>query len=171
MVTTMTSHHFTRRRFFTQTTGGLVLFTTQASAAQPQTMSKRPAALAADLVRDFVQKAHADLAATEAMLSEQPALLNATWDWGGGDFECAVGGAGHMGNRQIAQFLIAQGARFDIFVAAMLGKIDVVRSALAVWPDLVHLKGPHGISLLRHARAGGDPAAAVAELLISKGAA
>ena len=41
-----------------------------------------------------------------------------------------IGGAGHMGNREIAEFLIGQGARFDIFVAAMLGRIDVsVRSS------------------------------------------
>jgi hypothetical protein len=65
---------------------------------------KRPPALAPDLVRDFVQKAHSDLAGTQALLTEQPALLNATWDWGGGDFEAGIGGAGHMGNREIAEF-------------------------------------------------------------------
>jgi hypothetical protein len=121
-------------------------------------------------VRDFVQKAHADLPGTKALLAEQPALLNATWDWGGGDFESGIGGAGHMGNREIAEFLISRGARFDIFVAAMLGKIDSVRAALTAWPELVHSKGPHGISLLRHAKAGGEPAAPVVQYLISKGA-
>jgi hypothetical protein len=135
-----------------------------------QAIPKRPPALLPDLVRDFVQKAHADLAGTQALLAEQPALLNATWDWGGGDFEAAIAGAGHMGNREIAQFLISQGARFDIFVAAMLGKLDYVQAAITTWPDLVHSKGPHGISLLRHARAGGQPAATVVEYLMSKGA-
>ena len=134
-------------------------------------MPKRPPALPADLVRDFVQKAHADLAATKSMLAEQPALLNATWDWGGGDFESAIGGAGHMGSRDIAEFLISQGARFDVFVAAMLGKMEIVRAAVAAWPDVVQSKGPHGISLLRHARGGGDHAKEVAEFLIAKGAA
>jgi hypothetical protein len=76
-----------------------------------------------------------------------------------------------MGNRAIAEFLIGQGARFDLFVAAMLGKFDAVQAAITAWPDLVHSKGPHGISLLRHARAGGEPAAAVTEYLVSKGAA
>ena len=136
-----------------------------------QTPPKRPPALAADLVREFVQKAHADLAGTKALLAEHPTLLNATWDWGGGDFEAALGGAGHMGNREIAEFLIGEGARFDLFVAAMLGKIDIIKPALVTWPDLVHAKGPHGISLLRHARAGGEPAGTVVEFLISKGAA
>ncbi len=40
------------------------------------------------------------------------------------DFEMGIGGAGHMGNRETAGFLIGQGARMDVFVAAMLGKLD-----------------------------------------------
>jgi hypothetical protein len=153
-----------------QTTSGAAMFAVPYARSQPDAIPKRPPALAADLVRDFVQKAHADLPGTKALLAEQPALLNATWDWGGGDFESGIGGAGHMGNREIAEFLISRGARFDIFVAAMLGKIDSVRAALTAWPELVHSKGPHGISLLRHAKAGGEPAAPVVQYLVSKGA-
>jgi hypothetical protein len=160
-----------RRDFLSHSAGALVFAAAPAGLALQAPPPKRPPALAADLVREFVQKAHADLAATRAMLAEQPTLLNATWDWGGGDFEAAIGGAGHMGNREIAEFLISRGARFDIFVAAMLGKLDILRATLDVWPDAVHAKGPHGISLLRHARAGGEPAAAVVEYLLSKGAA
>ena len=153
-----------------QTSNGAVMLAVPAALSQPGSVPKRPPALPPDLVRDFVQKAHADLAGTKALLAEQPALLNATWDWGAGDFESGIGGAGHMGNREIAEFLINQGARFDIFVAAMLGKIDSVRAVLSAWPELVQSKGPHGISLLRHAKAGGEPAAAVVQYLISKGA-
>ncbi len=104
------------------------------------------------------------------MLAEQPALLNATWDWGGGDFETGLGGAGHMGNRDIAEFLIGQGARMDIFAAAMLGKLDIIRAMLGAWPSLLQSKGPHGIPLLRHARAGGEAAKAVVDYLQSLGA-
>ena len=43
-----------------------------------------------------------------ALLDEQPGLLNATWDWGGGDFETALGGAAHMGRRDIVQRLCAR---------------------------------------------------------------
>jgi hypothetical protein len=167
----MTSHHLTRRRFVTRTAGAVVLCTTPLAAHQQQPVPKRPPALAPDLVRDFVQKAHADLAGTRQLLTAEPALLNATWDWGGGDFEAAIGGAGHMGNREIAEFLISQGARFDVFVAAMLGKLDIVRAVITTWPDAVHAKGPHGIPLLRHARAGGEVASPVVEYLLSKGAA
>jgi len=50
------------------------------------------------------------------MLAEYPLLLNSSWDWGGGDFETALGAAGHMGLKDTANFLISQGARVDIFV-------------------------------------------------------
>jgi hypothetical protein len=159
----------TRRNFLSSTAGGVILLQPPQTPAPPA-IPARPPALAAAVVNEFVRKAHADLAGTQALLAEHPALLNATWDWGGGDFESAIGGAGHMGNRDIAEFLIAQGARLDIFVAAMLGKLDVVRSTLTAWPALVNSKGPHGITLLRHARAGGDAARAVEEYLLTLGA-
>ena len=175
----MTIDGFRRRRFVTQTMGGLVLLSTPAKVgatlapqgATQQPVPERPPALPPTMVLDFVRKAHADLAGTKALLAEQPSLLNATWDWGGGDFETGIGGAGHMGNRDIAEFLIGQGARLDVFVAAMLGKLDIVRAMLTAWPGLLRSKGPHGISLLRHARAGGEPAKAVVDYLESLGAA
>jgi hypothetical protein len=163
-----------RRSFVSRTAAGLVLVSTPlglfAQTPTQQPVPKRPDPLSPSLVQDFVRKAHADLAGTKALLAEQPGLLNATWDWGGGDFETGIGGAGHMGNREIAEYLIGQGARLDIFVAAMLGKIEIVRALLAGWPSLLTSKGPHGISLLRHARAGGDAATPVVEYLQSIGA-
>jgi hypothetical protein len=170
----------TRRSLMTRTAAGLILVSTPLGrfveihaaqqAAPQQPIPKRPDPIAPATVQEFVRKAHADLAGTKTMLAEQPTLLNATWDWGGGDFETGIGGAGHMGNREIAEFLISQGARLDIFVAAMLGKIDIVRALLTTWPSLLQSKGPHGIPLLRHARAGGDQAKEVVEYLTSLGA-
>jgi len=58
--------------------------------------------LEAALVKEFVGAAHGKLDRTKEMLAERPALLNATGDWGGGDFETGLGGAAHMGNRSIA---------------------------------------------------------------------
>jgi hypothetical protein len=155
----------TSRRQFITLAGGFALL------PQQQPIPKRPDPLVPSMVEEFVRKAHGDLPATKALLAEQPALLNATWDWGGGDFETGIGGAGHMGNREIAEFLIGQGARFDIFVATMLGRLDIVKALLAAWPGLLHSKGPHGISLLRHARAGKDAAKPVEEYLLSLGGA
>jgi hypothetical protein len=162
----------TRRDFVVGTSGGLVLSVSTLARAQggQQPVPKRPDPLPAAMVQDFVRKAHADLAGTKALLAEQPALVNATWDWGGGDFETGIGGAGHMGHREIAEFLIAQGARFDIFVAAMLGRLDIVQPLLTAWPGLLQSRGPHGITLVRHARAGGEGAREVVEYLQSLGA-
>ena len=136
------------------------------TAAAPQKVVKPPA-LAPELVKEFVGAAHGNLEKTQAMLAETPGLLNATWDWGGGDFEQAIGGAGHMGRPDIANFLIGQGAHFDIFVAAMLGRLDIVKAALTAYPNLANSKGPHGIPLMVHAQKGGENALAVVEFLKS----
>jgi hypothetical protein len=52
----------------------------------------------------------------------------------------------------------------------MLGQIDIVRAMLTAWPGLVNSKGPHGITLLRHARVGREAAKPVEEYLLSLGA-
>jgi hypothetical protein len=112
-------------------------------------------------VNEFVRVAHADLDATRKMLDAEPRLIRAAWDWGGGDFETALGGAAHMGRRDIATFLIDRGAQLDLFAAAMLGELPLVKAALEARPSLARVPGPHGIPLLAHAKAGGPSAAAV----------
>jgi ankyrin repeat protein len=102
------------------------------------------------------------------MLEAQPALVNATWDWGGGDWETGLGGASHMGNRPIAEYLLSKGARMDVFCATMLGKIEIVKAFLADDPKVVDLPGPHRIPLIRHAIAGKQDV--VVELLKAHGA-
>ena len=133
--------------------------------AAPQVAKPRPDPIKPELVKEFVIAGHVDLDKVKALLAETPGLLNATWDWGGGDFEMAIGGAGHMGRPDIAQYLISQGGRFDIFVAAMLGRLDIVKSALTTYPNLAVSKGPHGIPLMAHAKKGGDSAIEVVKFL------
>lgn len=127
-------------------------------------MSDKPQ-LEPDLVRQFVNDAHADFAGVCDLLAQQPALLNAAWDWGAGDWETALGAAAHMGRRDIALHLLEHGARMDIFAAAMLGHLDVVRAIIAAVPDARGWLGPHGIPLMRHAEMGGDAATPVVEFL------
>jgi hypothetical protein len=117
------------------------------------------------LAQDFVIFAHADLDMVKKLIEKEPALLNATMDWGGGDWETGLGGASHMGRRDIAEFLIEHGARVDLFAAAMLGQLDVVRALLTFQPKLIDAKGPHGFSLHFHAKAGGKEAEKVLEYL------
>ena len=121
-----------------------------------------------DMVREFVIAGHGNLDRTRELLEQQPALINATWDWGRGDWETALGGASHMGNQPIAEFLLANGARMDVFCATMMGKIEIVRAFLADDPSVIDLKGPHGIPLIRHAKAGKQDA--IVELLRARGA-
>ena len=129
-------------------------------------MEPKPA-LESKLVQEFVSNAHGDLNRVKELLTQEPALVNAAWDWGGGDFETALGAAAHMGRKDIANFLLDNGARLDIFAAAMLGNLEIVKAALQAYPAALKTPGPHGISLIAHAQAGGEDAKSVLEYLQS----
>ena len=101
---------------------------------------ERPPPLAAELVNEFVLKAHSDLNRVKELLAKEPKLVNACWDWGGG-----------------------------IFAVAMLGHLDVVKTAITADPRAAKAPGPHGIPLLTHAKMGGEKAAPVLEYLQSLG--
>src|SRR6266705_556018 len=91
--------------------GTAVLVNAQIPQAAPPAQAAVPAkppALDRDMVKEFVIAGHFDLDKVKQMLAKEPGLLNATWDWGGGDFEMAIGGAGHMGRPDIANYLISQ---------------------------------------------------------------
>ena len=126
---------------------------------------EKKAPLDPEVVRDFVANAHGNLAYVQQLLQQEPALVNAAWDWGGGDWETGLGAASHVGRKDIALFLLEHGARMDIFAAAMLGQVEIVSTILAAFPQARTLHGPHGIPLLDHARVGGDEAAGVVALL------
>ena len=99
-------------------------------------MSEAPPQLDAATVQSFVANAHGDLDVVSSLLTEEPRLVNAAWDWGGGDWETGLGAAAHMGRRQIALYLIEHGARLDLFAAAMLGYFDVVSAVLSDFPEM-----------------------------------
>jgi hypothetical protein len=107
------------------------------------------------LVQDFVIYAHSELDMVKTLLEKEPALLNATVDWGNGDWETGLGGASHMGRRDIVAYLLDHGARIDIFCAAMMGQLDAVKSFLTLEPKLIDARGPHGFTLHFHAQVGG----------------
>ena len=130
-------------------------------------MEKKPT-LEMTLVQDFVGKAHADLDGIKELLGREPALINSAWDWGGGDWETGLGAAAHMGRRDIATYLLEHGARLDLFAAAMLGNVEIVKATLETYPDALDIPGPHGISLIAHAQAGGNEAIRVYEYLKSR---
>jgi hypothetical protein len=126
---------------------------------------EKPPPIDRELVAEFVLKAHGDLEFVKKTVEREPAIVNAAWDWGGGDWETGLGAAAHVGRRDIAEYLLAHGARKDVFAAAMLGEVDVVRAMLDTQPDLRDARGPHGIALRAHAEAGGEQASDVLDLL------
>ena len=111
------------------------------------------------LVAEVVGVSHFNEQRVKELVKAYPELVNACWDWGFGDWESPLGAASHVGQRGIAEYLLAQGARIDIFAAAMLGFTSVVKAFVAAQPGVQRTLGPHGITLLAHAKAGGKPSA------------
>ena len=121
------------------------------------------------LVEEVVRYSHFNLDRVRELVKAKPALAKASWDWGFGDWESALGAASHTGRRSIALFLLENGARPNIFTFAMLGHLAAVKAMIEARPGVQRLQGPHGITLLKHAIHGGDAAAEVADYLRSIG--
>ena len=79
------------------------------------------------VVGEFVGRSHVDLARVTQLLNQYPTLIHSAFDWGNGDWETALGAAAHSGRKDIAELLVARGARIDIFAAAMLGKFSLLQ--------------------------------------------
>jgi hypothetical protein len=122
-----------------------------------------------DVVKEMVGVAHGNLARVKELVAARPALARASWDWGYGDWESAIDAASHVGNRPIAGYLIANGARPTIYTAAMMGQLAIVRGWVESMPGVQRNRGPHGLTLVAHAKAGGAAAAEVLKYLESLG--
>ncbi|HKB44738.1 MAG TPA: hypothetical protein VKC90_10115 [Chitinophagaceae bacterium] len=146
--------------------GGIVLAPTLIYGRNKQSTGDP---LPAEKVKAFVIAGHGNFDSVKQLLVELPTLLYATWDWGNGDFETALEGAGHMGNKEIANYLIGQGARTNLFVMTMLGKTQIVKSFLDSFPQYLVARGPHGLTFLHHAQKGGDDAKELLDYFQSKG--
>ena len=172
------SHGWTRRNFFSFTSG-LSALGVSAFAAKAWGQPVVPPSLvnAADIfpsqdptaVREAVVTSHGNQKRIQELVEKQPALARASVDWGFGDWETCIDAAAHVGNRPIAEFLLANGARPTIFSAAMMGQLDVVKAFIAARPGLQRTNGPHGLTLMSHAKAGGPDAAAVVQYLTGLG--
>jgi len=121
------------------------------------------------LVKEVVGASHGNVKRVTELVERQPALANAAVDWGFGDWESALGAASHVGNRPIAELLLAHGARPDLFSAAMLGQVEVVKAFVSARPGTQRILGPHGITLMAHARAGGAASVEVVKFLENVG--
>jgi hypothetical protein len=122
-----------------------------------------------ELAREMVTVSHYDLNRVKELVEARPSLSRAAWDWGFGDWETALGAASHMGNRPIAEYLISKGGRPSLFSSTMLGHMEVVKAFVAAQPGVQRIRGPHSISLLAHAKAGGLASRPVFDFLQSLG--
>lgn len=134
----------------------------------PQTQKRDK--LSDAVVMEFVGQAHKDLAAVKKLHTEYPTLLNAAWDWGGGDFETALGAASHVGHMELVNYLLESGAQMNFLTLCLLGKTDMINQLLKQHPYLLNMKGPHGFTPLHHANRGGENAVGVKKLLEDLGA-
>jgi hypothetical protein len=123
----------------------------------------------AKLAQEIVGVSHFKLERVKELITAHPQLVNAWWDWGFGDWESPLGAASHVGDRPIAEYLLEKGARIDIFAAAMLGHTDVVKAFVKAQPGIQKSWGPHGLTLLSHAKQGGKKAADTLAYLESLG--
>jgi hypothetical protein len=122
-----------------------------------------------DLAKEMVTVAHGNAKRVRELVETHPALAKAAWDWGFGDWETALGAASHVGNREIAEYLIEKGAHPTIFSAAMLGQLETVKAFITAQPGVQRIAGPHSLSLLQHARAGKTAAEPVLHYLETLG--
>lgn len=115
---------------------------------------KRYPAIQEEITNEIVAISHFNLDRLKVLVNKRPELARATWDWGFGDWETAIGAASHVGREDIVDFLLSKGARPDIFTFAMLGAYETVKGMIELKPGLQRVSGPHGISLLTHAMQG-----------------
>ena len=132
--------------------------------------TKKRDKLSDTVVQEFVGQAHKDLAAVKKLHAKYPTLLNAAWDWGGGDFETALGAASHVGYMELINYLLESGAQMNFLTLCVLGKTEMVNQLLKQYPYLLNMKGPHGFTPLHHAIRGGENALEVKKLLEGLGA-
>mgnify|MGYP003542191442 CR=1 FL=1 len=147
---------------------GLAVAAARAGAAVIDAAVRSPDALQVRAKRPNAFVTQVDVASEAAivrtLLAAHPELLNARSPLD----ESALGAAAHVGNREVARFLLDQGAPLEICTAAMLAD----RAAVAAFledPAQARAVGAHGIPLLTHAKMGGDNALPVLEYLQSLG--
>ena len=90
----------------------------------------------AALAREIVSVSHGNLNRVKELVTASPALARASWEWGYGDWETALGAASHVGNKEIAAVLLAAGAHPTIFSAAMLGQLEAVKAFVTAAPGI-----------------------------------
>ena len=153
-----------RRRFIKSSAFGLIGITAFGNSSAQAVINKiemgnnaeplfyRYPSMNDNMVSSIVGASHGNFDKVKELVNSRPELAGASWDWGFGDWETALGAASHVGRRDIAEYLISNGARPDIFTYTMLGMLNSVKEIIETVPGIQTHGGPHGITLLQHAK-------------------
>jgi ankyrin repeat protein len=117
------------------------------------------------VVNQFASVAHADFEKVKSLYKEYPGLLNtrASWD------ESAIEAGAHMGRLDITNFLADAGFAISTCTATLLGREDMVRTAIAADRRVLQERGAHDLPILAYA-VFGNQQAGIAEQLLKAGA-
>lgn len=160
----MSNNHLPRRRFVKSAAFGLIGITTFGTASAGENKNSiwtpgnaeplfyRYPSMNDTMASGIVGASHGNFDKVKELVTKRPELAGASWDWGFGDWETALGAASHVGRRDIAEFLISHGARPDIFTFTMMGMLKSVQEIIETVPGIQSHTGPHGITLLQHAK-------------------
>lgn len=160
----MSNTTFERRRFIKSSAFGLIGITTlgyasaqgfdhgSANIITGEPLFYRYPGINDTIASSVVGASHGNFDKVKELVNQRPELAGAAWDWGFGDWETALGAASHVGRRDIAEFLMSHGARPDIFTFAMMGMLKSVQEIIETIPGIQSHRGPHGITLMQHAK-------------------
>jgi hypothetical protein len=115
-------------------------------------LPERHPAIPLDVASEVVGVSHFNFDRLKELVEPRPELARASWDWGYGDWESALDAASHVGRKDMVDYLIGKGAVPTIFTLAMLGHYETVKAMIDAYPGTQKKLGPHGISLLHHAK-------------------
>ncbi len=159
-----------RKRFIYSAITGTAALLVNPFGVNANTIADEKPQFDATLVKEFVGTSHRNMERVVELHKTYPELLNVAWDWGGGDFETALGAASHVGYIELVNYLVENGAQMNFLTLCLLGKTEMVKNMLIAYPALLNMKGPHGFSPLHHAIQGEENALEVKEYLVSLGA-
>lgn len=160
----MNNTSFERRRFIKSSAFGLIGITTFGYASGQEIFNNtnehnnseplfyRYPSMNDAMASGIVGASHTNFDKVKELVTQRPELAGASWDWGFGDWETALGAASHVGRRDIAELLISHGARPDIFTFTMMGMFKSVQEIVETVAGIQTHPGPHGITLLQHAK-------------------
>lgn len=114
----------------------------------------RHPAIQLSVASEVVGVSHFNMERLKQLVDPRPELAKAEWDWGFADWESAIAAASHVGRKDIIDYLIGKGAVPTIFTYAVLGEYETVKMMITTYPGIQKNFGPHGISLLQHAKTG-----------------